>query len=103
MASLTSPSTLERNCTGLGFAPLRPLRRWLDGIEFTSYGSARWICRLIPSSCPFERDITLWGRTVHIPALCSINPLYEEVIGLRLRALVCLTEVWGEDATPYIS
>ena len=104
MTSLTSPSnpTLESNSTDSGFAPLRPVRQWLDGIEFTGYASARWICRLIPSSCPFERDVTLLGRKVHIPALCRINPVYEELVALRFRALTCLAEVWEEDATPYL-
>ncbi|MCJ2541916.1 Mo-dependent nitrogenase C-terminal domain-containing protein [Thermostichus vulcanus] len=62
------------------------LRHWLDGIAITNPRQAAWICRLIPASCPFERDIRLGSRTVHIPALCRINPLYEQLIALRLRA-----------------
>lgn len=62
------------------------LREWLDGIAISNPQQARWICRLIPASCPFERDIRLGSRTVHIPALCRINPLYEQLIALRLRA-----------------
>ncbi|MEN9230259.1 MAG: Mo-dependent nitrogenase C-terminal domain-containing protein [Thermostichus sp. DG02_5_bins_236] len=72
------------------------LRQWLDAIAITSPRQARWICRLIPASCPFERDIRLGPRTVHIPALCRINPLYEQLIALRLRAVAYQTHAPGQ-------
>jgi hypothetical protein len=61
------------------------------------------LCKMIPSQCPFERDVTLFGRKiVHIPPLCKINPLYEQMVGLRFRALSYLADDCGEDVTPYI-
>lgn len=81
---------------------LRPLRRWINQIQFTNRWLARLICRVIPSRCPFERDISLLGRTVHIPALCRVNPVYDEIISLRSRALAYLTDVCGENVASYI-
>lgn len=80
---------------------LSPLRNWLNRIQIKNRRSAHLICRLIPGRCPFERDISLLGRTVHIPALCKINPLYNEVVNLRLRALTYLAQVWDEDISIY--
>lgn len=76
---------------------LKPLRYWLDHIQITDDQTARLICRVIPSQCPFERDISVFGKTVHIPALCRINPVYDEIVALRLRALIYLTDICGED------
>jgi Mo-dependent nitrogenase C-terminus len=71
-------------------------------IEISTPKTARLICELIPSQCPFERDIFLWGRKLfHIPALCKLNPLYEQFVELRFRALVFLADECGEDVTPY--
>ncbi len=75
-------------------------RRWLNGIEIRGSRQARWICRLIPASCPFERDIRLGSRTFHIPALCRINPLYEEIIALRLRAAAYLAQNSSQPQPP---
>lgn len=84
------------------FAPLAPMRQWLDGIAITDEGFAHWLCRTIPSQCPFERDIKLFGRTIlHIPPLCKLNPFYEQVVGLRFRALCFLADECGADVTPY--
>ncbi|MEA5527440.1 Mo-dependent nitrogenase C-terminal domain-containing protein [Nodularia spumigena] len=82
---------------------LCPLRDWLDGLEIHDPRVARFLCKMIPSQCPFERDITLFGRKiVHIPPLCQINPLYEQLVGLRFRALSYLADECGEDISPYI-
>ncbi|CAN1211268.1 Mo-dependent nitrogenase C-terminal domain-containing protein [Tumidithrix helvetica PCC 7403] len=70
-----------------------PLRQWLDRIEIRDRRFANLICHLIPASCPFERDITAFGKTYHIPPLCKINPLFEEVSGLRFRASNFLSEL----------
>ena len=78
------------------------LRLWIDSIEITNDKFAHFLCNLIPCSCPFERDVTIFGRTFHIPALCKINPLYNEVVSLRLRALSYLEGDCGEDITKYI-
>jgi tellurite resistance protein len=82
---------------------LRPLRQWLDGLDIQDPRVAKFLCKMIPSQCPFERDVTLFGRKiVHIPPLCKINPLYEQMVGLRFRALSYLADDCGEDVTPYI-
>ncbi|MBE9183093.1 Mo-dependent nitrogenase C-terminal domain-containing protein [Oculatella sp. LEGE 06141] len=79
-----------------------PLRQGLDRIKFRHSKFAHLVCRLIPCQCAFERDITLFGRIHHIPALCKINPLYDDLIRLRFRALTYLTDVCGEDIEKYI-
>jgi tellurite resistance protein len=81
---------------------LQPVRHWLDGMEVHDPRVARFICKMIPSQCPFERDVTLFGRKiVHIPPLCKINPLYEQLVGLRFRALSYLADDRGEDISEY--
>ncbi|MGF1536400.1 MAG: Mo-dependent nitrogenase C-terminal domain-containing protein [Elainellaceae cyanobacterium] len=82
--------------------PLRPVRAWLDQLEVESPGVARFLCKMIPPQCPFERDVTLFGRKlVHIPPMCKLNPLYEQLVGLRFRALTYLADDCGEDVSPY--
>ncbi len=82
---------------------LHPLREWLDKLEIHDPRVARFLCKMIPSQCPFERDVTLFKRKiVHIPPLCKLNPLYEQLVGLRFRALSYLADDCGEDITPYI-
>ncbi|MCS6793703.1 MAG: nitrogenase [Oscillatoriaceae bacterium SKW80] len=81
---------------------LAPIKHWLDGLEIHDPRLARFLCKMIPSQCPFERDIILFGRkVVHIPPLCKLNPLYEQLVGLRFRALSYLADKCGEDVTPY--
>jgi tellurite resistance protein len=83
--------------------PLNPLRDWLDGLDIEDPRVARFLCKMIPSQCPFARDVTLFGRKiVHIPPLCKINPLYEQLVGLRFRALSYLADECHEDISPYI-
>lgn len=82
---------------------LHPLRDWLDGLDIQDPRVARFLCKMIPSQCPFERNVTLFGRKiVHIPPMCKINPLYEQMVGLRFRALSYLADKCGEDVSPYI-
>ena len=86
-----------------GVDPLRPARDWLDQMAVEDPRLARFVCRLIPPQCPFERDVTLFGKKlVHIPPMCKLNPLYEQLVGLRFRALSYLADDCGEDVTPYI-
>ncbi len=81
---------------------LRPVRDWLDGFAVHDPRLARFLCKMIPSQCPFERDISLFGhKVVHIPPLCKLNPLYEQLVGLRFRSLCYLADDCGEDVTPY--
>ena len=72
---------------------LKPLRQWLDGIEIDDPKFAQFLCNVIPGECPFERDIVLFGRKIaHIPPLCKLNPFYEQLVGLRFRALCFLAD-----------
>ncbi len=82
---------------------LHPVREWLDTMDVQDPKVARMLCKLIPSQCPFERDIKLFGRQlIHIPPLCKLNPLYEQLVGLRFRALSYLADDCGEDVSPYV-
>ncbi|BAZ89670.1 Mo-dependent nitrogenase family protein [Raphidiopsis curvata NIES-932] len=81
---------------------LKPIRQWLDDIEIKNSQVARLIAKLIPTQCPFERDITLFNRKIgHIPPLCKLNPLYDQFVGLRFRALCYLADECGEDIRFY--
>jgi hypothetical protein len=112
----TEPAQSKRaNCRTEFFAPaeqlpnpnskldlFKPLRQWLDQIEFHNPKSAHLVCRLIPTQCPFERTVVLFGRTLlHIPPLCKLNPVYEQIVSLRFRALCYLADDCAEDVTPY--
>lgn len=83
--------------------PVRLLRKWLNQMEVKSPKTARFLCGLIPTQCPFERDLKLGDRVIfHIPPLCKLNPLYEELVSLRFRALCYLADECGEDITAYL-
>lgn len=96
---LHSPNSSKKS--GIDF--LAPLRRWIDNIEVKRAGLAHFFCKLIPCDCPFDRDIMFFGRKLfHIPPLCELNPLYNEFVGLRFRALSYLADECGEDISKYI-
>ncbi|MBD2561005.1 MULTISPECIES: Mo-dependent nitrogenase C-terminal domain-containing protein [Nostoc] len=81
---------------------LQPLRQRVESIQVRDRQLAHRLCKLIPSQCPFERDLKLFGKTLfHIPPMCKLNPLYEEVVGLRFRALCYLADECGEDVSQY--
>ncbi|WP_430683711.1 Mo-dependent nitrogenase C-terminal domain-containing protein [Leptolyngbya sp. AN02str] len=81
---------------------LLPLRRYINQIEVNTPELAHKLCQLIPSQCPFERDISVFGKTLlHIPPLCKLNPFYEEVVALRFRALCYLADECGVDISCY--
>lgn len=81
---------------------LQPLRQWLDQIEIHNPRFARFIASLIPAQCPFEREFYLFGyKIAHIPPLCKLNPFYEQLMGLRFRALCFLADECGEDIQAY--
>ena len=85
-----------------GFDFLKPLRSFVDSIEVSDSKIAHRLCKFIPSQCPFERDVKLFGKTLfHIPPMCKLNPLYDEVVGLRFRALCYLADKCGEDVSQY--
>lgn len=81
---------------------LHPVRDWLEGLEIQDPKVAQFLCKMIPPQCPFERDVKLFGhKIVHIPPLCKLNPLYEQLVGLRFRALSYLADDCGEDVSDY--
>ena len=84
------------------FDILQPIRRRLENIQVRDRQLAHRLCKVIPSQCPFERDVKFLGKTLfHIPPMCKLNPVYEEVVGLRFRALCYLADECGEDVTQY--
>jgi hypothetical protein len=98
----THPQPLQNPTSPGGWDLFQPLRRWLDSIKISDRQLAHRLCQLIPSQCPFERDINLFGKALfHIPPLCKLNPLYEEVVSLRFRAMCYLADECGEDVTQY--
>lgn len=81
---------------------LQPVRTWLDGMDVQDPRVARFVCKMVPPQCPFERDIKLFGRKiVHIPPMCKLNPLYDQLVGLRFRSLSYLADDCGEDVSKY--
>jgi Mo-dependent nitrogenase C-terminus len=92
----------QRQDINFGDRLVQPVRQWLDSIAVGDRQIARWLCQVIPAQCPFERDIQLLGHHLfHIPPMCKLNPVYEELVGLRFRSLSFLADVCGEDVTPY--
>ncbi|MBD1907565.1 Mo-dependent nitrogenase C-terminal domain-containing protein [Funiculus sociatus GB2-A5] len=84
------------------FEPLKPLRQWMDNLQVRDAKLAHRLCKMIPAQCPFERDIKLFSKVLfHIPPMCKLNPLYDEVVGLRFRALCYLADECGEDIAAY--
>ncbi|MBD2520404.1 Mo-dependent nitrogenase C-terminal domain-containing protein [Nostoc sp. FACHB-973] len=72
---------------------LNPIRKKLDTIIISHPKQAQLICQLIPASCPFARNIKFFNHTIaHIPPLCKLNPLYEQLMELRFRALCYLAQ-----------
>ncbi len=84
------------------FDLLRPLRTVVDRTQVRNPELAHRLCKLIPSQCPFERDVKVLGKTLfHIPPMCKLNPLYNEVVSLRFRAMCYLADECGEDISCY--
>lgn len=99
---LSSPNPTSVPLESRTFDPYQPLRQWLNQFEINNAEIAHAICRLIPAQCPFERKIQLLGKTLlQIPPLCQLNPVYEEVVYLRFRALSYLADFCGEDVGHY--
>jgi Mo-dependent nitrogenase C-terminus len=72
---------------------VQPIQKWLDHLEIRDRRFAQQIAKLIPAQCPFERDIIWFGHPiVHIPPLCKFNPFYDQLAGLRFRALCYLAQ-----------
>lgn len=85
----------EQPPSGDADSTLQRLRGWLDAQAPSDPAVARLLVKLIPAQCPFERDVVVLGRRiVHIPPMCRINPLYEQLMTLRFR---CLCVLAGEE------
>jgi hypothetical protein len=96
-APLANPHSTLTGLSRLSIAALTPLRQWLDTLEIRDRDLAWFLYKAIPGQCPFERDIVLFGHKVlHIPPLCKLNPLYEQLVGLRFRAMCYLVDCCGE-------
>lgn len=52
---------------------------------------AWFLTAIIPAACPFERDVSFFGRKFHIPPLCKLNPFYDQLTNLRFQALTYLS------------
>ncbi|MBD3883204.1 Mo-dependent nitrogenase C-terminal domain-containing protein [Phormidium tenue FACHB-886] len=101
-SNFSQPSLQNRPGSSSQRVLLQPIRNWLDRLQVRDSKTAHRIAKLIPSQCPFERDIKLFGRTVaHIPPLCKLNPFYDQFVGLRFRALCYLVDECGEDIQSY--
>lgn len=80
----------------------QPLRHRLEAIEVHNSRLARLFCKVIPASCPFEKDIKFFGYNLfHIPPLCKLNPLYEQLVGLRFKSLTYLVNECGDNVALY--
>ena len=107
--SINQERTSEEHVTQQQNTSIKPrcdifksLRLWINNIEVRDRQFAHRICQLIPAHCPFERDVKLFGKTLfHIPPMCKLNPLYEELVGLRFRGLCYLADECGEDISQY--
>ncbi len=98
-SSLTPPLKKHKSNVDV----LHPVKDWLEGMDIKDPRLAKFVCKVIPPQCPFERDINLFGRKVaHIPPLCKLNPLYEQFTMLRFRSLSYLADECGEDVTKYV-
>ncbi|MEH2205839.1 MAG: Mo-dependent nitrogenase C-terminal domain-containing protein [Nostoc sp.] len=81
---------------------LNQIRYQLESVEIHNSNLARLLCKIIPSNCPFERTVKIFGRTLlRIPPLCKLNPLYEQIVTLRFKCLLYLVNECGEDARKY--
>jgi hypothetical protein len=93
---------LSLNLIWIKNRPLYLVRQWLDAVEIHDAKLARFLCKIIPAQCPFERKIKLFGQMVfYIPPLCKLNPFYEQIVGLRFKSLCYLADECGEDITSY--
>ncbi|HEY9810079.1 MAG TPA: Mo-dependent nitrogenase C-terminal domain-containing protein [Halomicronema sp.] len=80
------------------FDVLKVLRNRVDEIEIRDRQLAEFLYKAIPAQCPFARDIVLFGQKIgHIPPMCKLNPFYDQLMGLRFRAMCYLVDECGLD------
>jgi hypothetical protein len=88
---MTASSSSQQS--GLSVLPLQWVRDRVNQVDVNNPKTAQLICKLVPPSCPFQRTIKLFGKPLLvIPPLCHFNPVYEELMALRFRALTFLSE-----------
>ena len=56
---------------------LSPLKNWLNNLEVGDRRLAHRLCHFIPTQCPFERKLNLFGHTILSvpPSLQAQSPL----------------------------
>ncbi len=92
---------LNYNLSNLVKSPLNTIKTRLINLEISTKETAEKIVNLIPNTCPFAKDITIFGLLIFtIPPLCKLNPFYDDLMMLRFRALSFLCEI-GEDISHY--
>lgn len=85
------------------FDLLQSLKDRLDEMEIRDRKLAEFLYKAIPAQCPFARDIVLFGRKVgHIPPMCKLNPFYDQLMGLRFRAMCYLVDECGLDLQLFV-
>ncbi|MBC7882885.1 MAG: nitrogenase, partial [Anaerolineae bacterium] len=42
------------------------------------------------ATCPFARRVRIFHKVIVIPPLCKFNPVYEQLVHLRIRAMAYL-------------
>ncbi len=68
-------------------ATIESIQKRLESILIDNLLIAQLICSLIPSHCPFAREIRLFDRMiVRIPPLCKLNPFYDLLMAWRFQA-----------------
>lgn len=98
----TTPVKKQKSSWKEKFNLVNHLRLWINNLSVNNPNTAHKICHLIPAQCPFARKIQFLGHTIlTIPPLCKINPLYDELMMLRFRALSYLADECGEDISAY--
>lgn len=45
----------------------------------------KFLAKLIPDTCPFERTLHVGKYTLRIPPLCKLNPFYEQLMQFKWR------------------
>ncbi len=78
---------------------LHKIRQKIEEFEIRNPYTAQILCKLIPASCPFARNLQFFGHTFcRIPPLCKLNPLYTSLMILRFRALTFISEYSEKNA-----
>ncbi len=99
---MQNPNKIAANKQLFADGFLAPVRNGLNNFVIQHTMVAHIICTTIPAQCPFAREVKLLGHTVlRIPPLCKLNPLYNEVVALRFRALCYLADECSKDISSY--